>query len=85
MQITVYTKPGCVQCDFTKRELDRLGLVYEAIDVTQDAKAAETLAINGFLTAPVVKVDLSEDAADIWSGFKPEKIRALAQLDPASP
>src|SRR6218665_263228 len=28
MSITVYTKPGCVQCDMTKRLLDRRSVAY---------------------------------------------------------
>ena len=86
MRITVYTKPNCVQCNFTKRELDAVGLEYTAVDVTQDAQAADALAVAGHKTLPVVMVDgIGDFCGKVWSGFKPEKIRALAQLDPANP
>ena len=29
MSITVYTKPACVQCNATKKALDRAGLEYD--------------------------------------------------------
>ena len=34
--ITVYSKPNCMQCEFTKRWLHNNGLPYTAIDVTKD-------------------------------------------------
>ena len=43
MQITIYTKPGCVQCTATTRYLDDRGVVYETADVTADASALATV------------------------------------------
>src|SRR6478609_7613778 len=41
MSITVYSKPACVQCDATYRALDRKGVEYSVVDITQDAEALE--------------------------------------------
>lgn len=70
--ITVYTRPGCVMCDWTKRKLAARGLAYTEIDVTTDADAEKMLRDKGITTLPFVHTDHDE-----WSGFKIEKIRGV--------
>lgn len=70
---TVYTKPACVQCDMTKRMLDKMGIEYETVDITEDAAAFDMIVGMGFKSAPVVITD-----SDSWAGFQPDKITALA-------
>ena len=70
---TVYTKPSCVQCDMTKRMLDRIGVEYETVDITEDSAAMEMVLGMGFKSAPVVITD-----TDSWAGFNPDKINSLA-------
>ena len=72
MTVTVYTKPACVQCDATKRTMDKLGISYEAIDVTANQDAFDMLVEKGFKAMPVVNA-----GAEWWSGFNPEKINGL--------
>ena len=36
MEITVYTKQNCPACTATKKAMDRAGLDYEAIDVSDN-------------------------------------------------
>lgn len=75
MSITVYSKPSCVQCDGTYRALNKSGLEYESIDVTQDEEALAFIRDKlGYQSAPVVYVD----SATHWSGFRPDRIKALA-------
>ena len=76
MTVTVYTKPACVQCDRTKKMLDRLVILYVTIDVTQDENAYTRLVADGLLSMPVV----SADGYEPWSGFRPDHIRALNAL-----
>lgn len=72
VQITVYTKPQCPQCDATKRTLDNLGFDYRIVDVTQDSAARQRLLDMGFQGAPVV------EAGDVrFSGFRPDKLKTL--------
>lgn len=73
MTITVYSKPMCVQCDATYRALDKQGLDYERIDVTQDADALEFIKGLGYQQAPVVMA-----GDDHWSGYRPDRIKAAA-------
>ncbi|CDM79505.1 glutaredoxin-like protein NrdH (plasmid) [Mycobacterium marinum] len=71
--ITVYTKPACVQCAATLKALDRQGIEYQKIDVTQNSKAREYVMSLGYLGAPVVYVSPTEH----WAGFRPDRVARL--------
>jgi glutaredoxin-like protein NrdH len=73
MSTIIYTKPACVQCTATKREFDKLGLEYDLVDITADPDARDLALGLGYLSAPIVVT-----AADHWSGFRPDRIKALA-------
>lgn len=74
MTVTVYTKPNCVQCKATYRALDNQGVEYSKVDVSEDGDALVTIKNLGYLQVPVVLTE----AGDHWSGFRPDKINALA-------
>lgn len=75
MKFTVYSKPGCVQCNGTYRAMDKKGLDYNKIDVSQNEEALELTKSLGYMQAPVVvKWADNGDIEDHWSGFNPEKI-----------
>ncbi|MBK4147891.1 glutaredoxin-like protein NrdH [Corynebacterium macginleyi] len=75
MSITVYTKPACVQCNATKKALDRAGLEYNVVDVTVDNESRDYIMALGYVQAPVV-----EAHGEHWSGFRPDRIKNLAAL-----
>jgi glutaredoxin-like protein NrdH len=70
---TVYTKPNCVQCDMTKRYMDKNGIAYDTVDITENPEALEMILSLGFSSAPVV---ISEEGS--WAGFQPDKLNLLA-------
>lgn len=72
MTITVYTKPACVQCNATYKALDKAGLEYEVVDITEVPEARDYVMALGYLQAPVVVAD-----GEHWSGFRPDRIKAL--------
>ncbi|MGD9430805.1 glutaredoxin-like protein NrdH [Arthrobacter russicus] len=74
MTVTVYTKPACVQCTATYRALDKKGITYQSVDLTQDPEALAKVQAMGFAQAPVVITD-----DESWAGFRPDKIEELAQ------
>ncbi|MGC0250430.1 glutaredoxin-like protein NrdH [Pseudactinotalea sp. Z1748] len=78
--ITVYSKPACTQCTATTRELTKRGLPYEVVDMSADAQALARVKELGFVQAPVVFA-----GDDSWSGFRPDKIKALAQANDLVP
>ena len=75
MTVTVFSKPACMQCDATYRALDKRGISYEKIDITQDPAALEMVRGLGYLQAPVVMA-----GGEHWSGYRPDKISSLAEL-----
>jgi glutaredoxin-like protein NrdH len=70
---TVYTKPSCVQCEQTKKLLDKNGVEYTIIDISKDQEAFDKVVAMGFASAPVV---ISGDQS--WAGFQPDKINSIA-------
>jgi glutaredoxin-like protein NrdH len=72
--ITVYTKPACVQCNATFKALDKAGISYQKIDVTQNAEAREHVMSLGYLAMPVVYVSPTQH----WSGFRPDRLGRIA-------
>lgn len=70
---TVYTKPSCVQCDMTKRYMDKNGISYDTVDITENPEALDMILKLGFSSAPVVISDIGS-----WAGFQPDKINLLA-------
>ena len=54
------------------RALDKAGVDYTVIDISEDAEARDYVMALGYLQAPVV---VAGDAH--WSGFRPDRINAL--------
>ncbi|MBD8080108.1 glutaredoxin-like protein NrdH [Cellulosimicrobium arenosum] len=73
MSVTVYSKPSCVQCEATYRALDKKGVEYTVVDISEDAEALAMVRELGYLQAPVVVA-----GDEHWSGFRPDQISALA-------
>jgi glutaredoxin-like protein NrdH len=72
MTVTIYTKPACMQCNATHRALDKAGIDYTTVEITEDPNAREHLLTLGYLQAPVV---IAGD--DHWSGYRLDRIRRL--------
>lgn len=75
IDITVYSKPNCVQCNATYRALKNAGIDYTVVDVTEDEASYDMIIGLGYLAAPVVIAGETH-----WSGFQPDKINALREL-----
>ncbi|MDO5747624.1 MAG: glutaredoxin-like protein NrdH [Actinomycetaceae bacterium] len=74
MSITVYSMPRCVQCDATKRALTKQGIAFDEVDMTVDETARAHAKSLGYQQAPVVVA-----GDESWSGFRPDKIKAIKQ------
>jgi glutaredoxin-like protein NrdH len=74
MTVTVFTKANCVQCEATKRHLDKIEVAYEVVDITNDIAALDRLISLGYRSAPVVLA-----GTDSWAGYVPDKLDKLAQ------
>lgn len=78
--IVVLTKDGCVPCKMTMKKLDKAGIQFDAVRMSDDenATADEVAAIEyarnlGAMGAPVVIV--SDD--NVWTQMRPDKIDEL--------
>ena len=73
MKITLWSNgPACVQCQATKREFDKRGIIYNERDLRRNPKAVQRFLEMGLVSAPIVETD-----AKRWSGFRLEKIKSL--------
>ena len=74
-EITVYSKPSCVQCTATYRKLDDNGMEYTLVDVSEDESALARIKDLGYLQAPVVVAPNGH-----WSGYRPDKIEEAVSI-----
>jgi glutaredoxin-like protein NrdH len=72
LTVTVWRKPGCVQCDQTEREFNKRGIVYQVKRLDRSPKAVERFLELGLLSAPIVETDDRR-----WSGFRLNRIESL--------
>lgn len=71
-EYVVYTKPECRDCDKTKAYFDKNGVLYTAIDITEDAAAYEYVTKElGYSQAPVVR---NTGTGEHWSGLRRDKL-----------
>lgn len=52
MTVTVFTKPYCPQCDATKRQLTKQGVIFETVNLEQNPETLAQLQQAGFQQAP---------------------------------
>lgn len=71
--VTLYTLPSCVQCDATKRYLQRNFIDYEEVKLQEAPEALEMVRGMGYTAAPIVMAGERH-----WSGFRPDLIESLA-------
>lgn len=72
MNITVWTKSNCVQCEMTKKQFDKLGIRYEEQSLEDNPLVLEGFKQQGLMAAPIVTTDTKS-----WSGFRLDKILSL--------
>ena len=86
MAVTVYSKPACGQCRATALKLDRLGVEYRYVDITEDDAGRAAVVSHGFEGVPVIEVAGAEGVAAAWQGYRPESLAALTDdtVDPAT-
>ena len=88
--VKVYSTPGCVQCNQTKKRLASHQIEFTEIDMTSDATAKEHAinlgsgpdGENGYKSAPIVEIIDRDDGRviDHWSGFRYDKIKRLVEI-----
>lgn len=78
-KVTVYTKKPCSQCDMTMKLMDREGIEYEAVPLTEEL--LEKFKEEGIMQAPIVVIG---NDGRRWSGFRPDLVKELKPKDAAA-
>ena len=73
-KIVVYSKPNCMQCQFTKKFLEDRGIPYESKDVQSSDQALNEVKDMGYTSLPVVLAD----GLGSFNGFRPDMLSKLA-------
>ncbi|MGK9325959.1 glutaredoxin-like protein NrdH [Aerococcus urinaeequi] len=71
--VTVYTKPNCMQCNFTKKYLTEKKIEFQTIDITESEEALAKVKGMGFQAVPVIVAE-NEEA---FYGFQPDRLAKL--------
>ncbi|EDP67573.1 putative glutaredoxin [Carnobacterium sp. AT7] len=71
--IIVYSKPNCMQCNFTKKYLEDKGVSYEVKDIFESEEALNEVKDLGFSSVPVISVEGQE----AFNGFRPDLLDQL--------
>jgi glutaredoxin-like protein NrdH len=79
-RVTVYTLPSCVQCDRTKKLMDRDGIAYDPVKLEEHPELAAKFKDEGLLQAPIVVVG---NDGRRWTGFRPDLIAELKSVEAA--
>lgn len=77
--VTVYSRPGCVQCDATKRTLDRKGIVHVDLELEDHPDVLKEAIDAGHLNAPIVTVERGNERR-MWGGFRHALLEELPYL-----
>lgn len=79
MNIVVHSTRACPQCTNTKNLLFFSRLGFEEVVVERDSSEFAQLVSEGVRTFPVVDVYKDGERIDRWTGYSPEKVRALVE------
>ena len=73
--ITIYSKPNCMQCEFSKKYLNDKGVEFKEINVFEDNEALTMLRDAGYSQMPVVDVN-----GEFHTGFRPDVLAKVDEL-----
>jgi len=68
--VTVYTQPSCQPCKAVKRWLDRRGIAYTAVDVSESPDDLAAIKALGYNSVPVTVVNYGDNETELhWGGL----------------
>lgn len=71
--VTVYSKPACGGCAFTKKYLEKLGVAFEEVDVTKVPDGLKHIKSLGYSSLPVVEYGDTH-----FTGFQQKELDKIA-------
>ena len=72
--ITIYSKPNCMACNFSKKYLEDKGVEFKEINVFEDNEALAMLRDKGFSQMPVVDVN-----GEFHTGLQPNVLAKVVE------
>lgn len=72
MTVTVYSSPSCMQCNATKKYLNRMNIEFEEVDVSVNQEARDELTDLGYTQVPVVRFGETH-----FAGFRPDRLKEI--------
>lgn len=72
-EVTVWSKPHCVQCRAVYRALDKAGVGYEVKNLPDFPETLDRFIAQGFTAAPVVEAT----GHDTFAGYNPGALEAV--------
>ena len=72
--ITIYSKPNCMACNFSKKYLEDKGVEFKEINVFEDKEALAMLRDKGIAEMPVVDVN-----GEFHTGFQPNVLAKVVE------
>lgn len=72
MEVKLYSKPNCIQCQHTEKWLQKHNIIYEKLDVTEQPAALARVQELGYQSLPVVETETEN-----WFGFRPDRLEKL--------
>lgn len=72
-QVTVYSKPNCMQCNFTKKWLDDNKIEFKEVNVMDEPQTLMVIKSWGFQSLPVVEIEGQEP----FFGFQPDRLESV--------
>lgn len=73
-KVTVYSKPNCMQCNFTKKWLKERNVPYTELNVKEDEDVLSKIKEMGYQAVPVIVTE-----SENWYGFQPDKLAKLVE------
>lgn len=74
MKITIWEKSNCVQCEQTKKLMNKYGIEFDVQSLEENPLMLEGFKQQGLMAAPIIITDTGLR----WSGFRMDKIKSLA-------
>lgn len=72
-QVKVYWGQGCQPCRATKMWLEKKGVEYEAIEVTQEIAQEKNISSVPYVEI-IEKTEAGGSLKDSWVGFRPDRL-----------
>lgn len=71
--ITIYGQPNCQPCRLARKQLDKEGIPYDYVDLTQRPDKLEQFKAQGLQATPII-----ETPTERFTGLQPNRIQQAA-------